>query len=71
MRGWRRFWDANAAMRVGEAWTAYLAHHATLWGPHHIKAHREVSYPGGVTKKIGKGADNSWPHDANSSAPAG
>lgn len=43
------------ALRVSEAWSAYLEHHKNRWGDRHMKDHLNLSQPGGLKKKRGKG----------------
>lgn len=40
---------------VGEAWDAYVKHHANRWGERHKADHRYLSQAGGEPKKRGKG----------------
>jgi integrase len=40
---------------VSEAWTAYLDHYGTKWGPRHLSDHHHLSQSGGVVKKRGTG----------------
>jgi len=47
--------QATESVLVGEAWAAYLEHHATTWGARHLRDHHNYSQPGGVAKKRGKG----------------
>jgi integrase len=50
-----RVLQATESVLVGEVWTAYLKHHATTWGARHLRDHQNLSQPGGVAKKRGKG----------------
>lgn len=43
------------ALRVVDAWDAYLAHHARRWGARHMRDHVTLAQPGGVPKKRGPG----------------
>lgn len=43
------------ATTVGDAWTAYLAHHETRWGARHLADHANLSQSGGLPKKRGQG----------------
>lgn len=50
--------QAEAAKRtimVGDAWAAYLDHHATRWKERHLTDHINLSQAGGEPKKRGKG----------------
>ena len=41
----------SEAVLVGDAWTAYLNHHAKRWGARHMTDHRNLSQAGGVKRK--------------------
>ena len=47
--------EISKSLTVGVAWHAYLEHHEKRWGARHIADHRNLSQPGGMQKKRGKG----------------
>jgi integrase len=45
----------SESVLVSEPWGVYMEHYATIWGPRHLRDHRNLSQAGGTEKKRGKG----------------
>jgi integrase len=50
-----RVLQAVESVLVGTVWTEYLEHYGPKWGARHLRDHQNLSQPGGVAKKRGKG----------------
>jgi integrase len=47
--------QAIESVLVRDVWAAYLEQYCTTWGRRHLRDHRDLSQPGEVAKKRGKG----------------